>query len=103
QLADLRESGSIEQDADVVMFIYREEYYLTRTEPVRRPEENDEKFNTRHDDWRKRCEQVYGKAEVIVAKQRHGPTGNVKLRFEGAITKFDNLSAEDGYDTEPHY
>jgi replicative DNA helicase len=94
QLSDLRESGSIEQDADVVMFVYREEYYLTRTEPARRAEESDQKFNERHDDWRQRCEQTYGKAEVIVAKQRHGPTGIVRLSFEGSITKFDNLPAD---------
>jgi replicative DNA helicase len=94
QLADLRESGSIEQDADVVMFVYREEYYLTRTEPTRRAEESDQKFNERHESWKERCEQTYGKAEVIVAKQRHGPTGIVRLSFEGAITKFDNLPAD---------
>ncbi len=91
QLADLRESGSIEQDADVVMFVYREEYYLTRTEPARRAEESDQKFNERHDAWKQRCEETYGKAEVIVAKQRHGPTGIVRLSFEGQFTKFGNL------------
>jgi replicative DNA helicase len=94
QLSDLRESGSIEQDADVVMFVYREEYYLTRTEPARRPEESDQKFNERHDDWKQRCERSYGKAEVIVAKQRHGPTGIVRLSFEGQYTKFGNLAAD---------
>jgi replicative DNA helicase len=94
QLADLRESGSIEQDADVVMFVYREQYYLERTEPTRRAEESDQKFNERHEAWRIRCEQTYAKAEVIVAKQRHGPTGVVRLSFEGAITKFDNLPAD---------
>jgi replicative DNA helicase len=94
QLADLRESGSIEQDADVVMFVYREEYYLTRTEPSRRGEESDQKFNERHEAWRQRCEQTYGKAEVIVAKQRHGPTGIVRLSFEGQFTKFGNLAAD---------
>ncbi len=95
QLADLRESGSIEQDADVVMFVYREEYYLTRSEPTRRAEESDQRFNERHDAWKQRCEQTYGKAEVIVAKQRHGPTGIVRLAFEGSITKFDNLPADE--------
>ena len=95
QLADLRESGSIEQDADVVMFVYREEYYLQRGEPTRRAEENDQRFNERHDAWKQRCEQTYGKAEVIVAKQRHGPTGVVRLAFEGHITKFDNLPADE--------
>jgi replicative DNA helicase len=95
QLADLRESGSIEQDADVVMFIYRDEYYLQREEPTRRTDESDQRFNERHDAWRQRCEQTYGKAEVIVAKQRHGPTGIVRLAFEGQFTKFDNLAADD--------
>ncbi len=97
QLSDLRESGSIEQDADVVMFVYREEYYLTRGEPSRRPDESEERFNERHDQWKQRCEQAYGKAEVIVAKQRHGPTGIVRLKFDGHITRFDNLAAEDSY------
>ncbi len=95
QLADLRESGSIEQDADVVMFVFREEYYLTRSQPTRRPEESDERFNERHEAWRVRCEQVYGRAEVIVAKQRHGPTGTVRLSFEGATTKFGNITEEE--------
>jgi replicative DNA helicase len=95
QLADLRESGSIEQDADVVMFVYREEYYLTRSEPTRRAEESDQRFNERHDAWKQRCEDTYGKAEVIVAKQRHGPTGLVRLSFDGSITKFDNLPADE--------
>jgi replicative DNA helicase len=90
-LADLRESGSIEQDADVVMFIFREEYYLSRGEPTRRPEETDDKFNDRHDRWRERCEATYGLAEVIIAKQRHGPIGTVKLHFEAETTKFDNF------------
>ena len=94
-LADLRESGSIEQDADVVMFIFREEYYLQKAEPTQRADENDEKFNERHDQWQERCEKAYGKAEVIVSKQRHGPTGTVTLHFEGATTKFSNYVAED--------
>jgi len=90
-LSDLRESGSIEQDADVVMFIFREEYYLSRAEPTRRPDEGDDKFNDRHDRWRERCEQTFGLAEVIIAKQRHGPIGTVKLHFEPETTKFDNF------------
>jgi replicative DNA helicase len=90
QLADLRESGSIEQDADVVMFIFREEYYLSRAEPMQRPDEDSTKFNDRHDKWRERCEQTYGLAEVIIAKQRHGPIGTVKLHFEAETTKFNN-------------
>jgi replicative DNA helicase len=91
QLSDLRESGSIEQDADVVMFVFREQYYLERAEPARRPEEAEDKFNDRHDRWKERCEQVYGTAEVIVAKQRHGPTGTVRLSFDGQTTKFDKI------------
>ncbi|MBV9150230.1 MAG: replicative DNA helicase [Alphaproteobacteria bacterium] len=91
QLADLRESGSIEQDSDVVMFIFREEYYLSRGEPTHRPEESPEKFNDRYDRWKERCESAYGVADVIIAKQRHGPIGTVKLHFEAETTKFDNF------------
>jgi replicative DNA helicase len=94
-LSDLRESGSIEQDADVVMFVYREEYYLSRSEPSQRPEETIEKFGDRHDRWKERCEQVYGLAEIIVAKQRHGPIGPVKLRFAHETTRFDNFMSDD--------
>jgi replicative DNA helicase len=90
-LADLRESGSIEQDADVVMFIFREEYYLSRGEPTRRPEESDDKFNDRYDRWKQRCEAAFGMADIIIAKQRHGPIGTVKLHFEAETTKFDNF------------
>ncbi|UYN93200.1 MAG: replicative DNA helicase [Enhydrobacter sp.] len=103
QLADLRESGSIEQDADVVMFIYRDDYYLQREEPKRRDNETAEHYNARHDDWRQRCEQQYGKAEVIVAKQRHGPTGIVRLSFEGQFTKFGNLPADAGSSDGPAF
>jgi len=94
-LADLRESGSIEQDADVVMFIFREEYYVGRAEPMRRPDEPDDKFNDRCDRWAKDVERVAGLAEVIIAKQRHGPIGTIKLTFEGKITKFDNYVGGD--------
>ena len=93
-LADLRESGSIEQDADVVMFIFREEYYLSR-EPIRRPEEAESKFSERYQEWRERLEKVHGLGEIIVAKQRHGPIGTVKLRFDAETTKFDNYMAPD--------
>ncbi|MDD4616069.1 MAG: replicative DNA helicase [Alphaproteobacteria bacterium] len=91
QLADLRESGSIEQDADVVMFVYREEYYHSRSEPSRRPEEDEGKFNDRYARWMQRGEEVNNIAEVIVAKQRHGPIGTVKLHFDGQFTRFSNL------------
>jgi replicative DNA helicase len=87
----LRESGSIEQDADVVMFVYREQYYLERAEPGRRPEESEEKFNTRYADWQKRCSEVFNTAEAIIAKQRHGPVGSVRLFFDGQYTRFGDL------------
>ncbi|MCP4380061.1 MAG: replicative DNA helicase [Hyphomicrobiales bacterium] len=87
QLSDLRESGSIEQDADVVLFIYREEYYLQNKEP---------KPNTiEHAQWQQEMEDVHGIAEVIIGKQRHGPTGTVRLLFEDRITRFSNLAHSD--------
>lgn len=91
QLADLRESGTIEQDADVVMFIFREQYYLERSEPSQRPDESDDKFLKRHEDWMQRCERAHNIGEVIIAKQRHGPIGTVKLFFEGEFTRFGDL------------
>ncbi len=94
-LSDLRESGSIEQDADVVMFVFREEYYLMRSPPTQRPEESQEKYNDRIEKHRQRCEEVYGLAEIHVAKQRHGPIGKVTLRFDGNTTKFDNYVSGD--------
>ena len=87
QLSDLRESGSIEQDADVVMFIFREEYYLSNKEP--RPGTDE------HIKWQTEMAAVHGKAEVIIGKQRHGPTGTVNLQFDGAVTRFDNLAREE--------
>ena len=84
QLADLRESGSIEQDADVVMFVFREEYYLERKEP---------KLGTiEHGEWQSKMNEILGTADIIIGKQRHGPTGNVKVEFEGIYTKFKNAS-----------
>ena len=90
-LSDLRESGSIEQDADVVMFVYREEYYHARSEPSRRADEDESKFNQRHQRWMERGEEVRNIAEVLIAKQRHGPIGTVPLHFDGQFTKFSNL------------
>jgi replicative DNA helicase len=87
QLSDLRESGSIEQDADVVLFIYREEYYLQNKEPKPGTEE--------HLKWQTEMDRVHGKAEVIIGKQRHGPTGAVQLQFEANITRFSTLAKED--------
>ncbi len=89
QLSDLRESGSIEQDADIVMFVYREEYYLSRTEPPADP--NDPSSNEKWANWRKRMDVVYGTAEVIIGKQRHGPIGTVKLAFDARLTRFGDL------------
>ena len=89
QLSDLRESGSIEQDADVVMFVFREEYYAERKKPS---ETNvDEMLK-----WQGEMSQVHGRAEVIIGKQRHGPTGTVQLAFEAQFTRFGNL-ARDAY------
>jgi replicative DNA helicase len=94
-LADLRESGTIEQDADVVMFVFREQYYTERQQPMRRPDESDEKFNDRCQRWAADMERVDGLAEVIVAKQRHGPIGKVTMRFEGRTTRFSDYAAGD--------
>ncbi|TIW31382.1 MAG: replicative DNA helicase, partial [Mesorhizobium sp.] len=86
QLSDLRESGSIEQDADVVMFVYREEYYLKNREPKPGTDE--------YIKWENEMNEMRGKAEVIVAKQRHGPTGSVSLAFQGEFTRFSDLAEE---------
>jgi replicative DNA helicase len=87
QLSDLRESGSIEQDADVVMFIYREAYYMGRAEP--------REGSPEHLTWQEEMDRIHNVAEVIIGKQRHGPIGTVKLHFHGELTKFSNL-ARDG-------
>jgi replicative DNA helicase len=93
-LADLRESGSIEQDADVVMFLFREEYYKSR-EPIRGPDETEDKFDRRYEAWKEELEKVHGIGEIIIAKQRHGPIGTIKLRFDAQTTRFDNFAASD--------
>jgi replicative DNA helicase len=85
QLSDLRESGSIEQDADVVMFVYRDEYYKEREKPG---DHELEKMAA----WQQIMEQVHGKAEVVIGKQRHGPIGTVELAFEGRFTRFSDLA-----------
>ncbi len=87
QLSDLRESGSIEQDADVVLFVFREEYYLKNKEPKAGTEE--------HFKWQAEMDQAHGRAEVIIGKQRHGPTGTVQLAFQADVTRFTNLARED--------
>lgn len=89
-LSDLRESGSIEQDADIVMFVYREEYYVQSREPKRPTEGDDAKIFDDHAKWAADMERVFGLAELIIAKQRHGATGKVKMRFENKITRFSD-------------
>ena len=91
QLSDLRESGTIEQDADMVMFIYRDEYYLQQREPKRTNFDNAAKFEDALAEWRQVSTEVHNKAELIIAKQRHGPTGMLGLMFEGEFTRYDNL------------
>ncbi|NQZ14853.1 MAG: replicative DNA helicase [Alphaproteobacteria bacterium] len=95
-LSDLRESGSIEQDADVVQFVYRREYYLSREEPQKNPGEDDGKFNDRYADWQRDLAECASKAECIVVKQRHGPIGSVPLYFDSSRTRFSDL--EERYD-----
>jgi replicative DNA helicase len=91
-LSDLRESGSIEQDADMVWFVYREDYYVASREPKQPHEGDDAKTHDAHAAWQAEMERVYGLAELIVAKQRHGSTGKVRLRFEPRITRFSDLA-----------
>ncbi len=90
QLSDLRESGSIEQDADVVMFVYRESYYLSRTEPREGTPE--------HLTWQEEMDKVRNLAEVIIGKQRHGPIGVVQLHYNEDLTKFSDLAREGRYE-----
>mgnify|MGYP001202038308 FL=1 len=85
-LSDLRESGAIEQDADIVMFVYRDEYYLQNNQPPPGTEQ--------HTSWLARMDEVHGKAEVLIRKHRHGPTSNVQLQFEERLTKFSDLARE---------
>lgn len=101
QLADLRESGSIEQDADVVMFIYRQAYYDRQREPQHRAEESVDEFQSRHAAWIEHMEAIDHKATLIIGKNRHGPTRDMQLFFDGAITKFSNWEEND--DSAPDY
>ena len=94
QLSDLRESGSIEQDADCVMFVYRESYYLGRAEPREGSEE--------HLKWQQDMDQLQHVAEVIIGKQRHGPIGTVRLSFDADTTRFGNLARDGRYDAYSH-
>jgi replicative DNA helicase len=100
QLSDLRESGTIEQDADVVMFVFREEYYHSRAEPSRRDTEDERKYNDRYEQWQQRGTEIHNVAEVIIGKQRHGPIGTVRLFFDGTFTKFGNLANPERYESD---
>jgi replicative DNA helicase len=98
QLSDLRESGSIEQDADVVMFVYRDEYYLAQRAPKEIGFDHSDKFHTAMDKWQQDMERVHNQAELLLAKQRHGPTGTIRLFFEAEFTRFADLDlAHDGH------
>lgn len=91
QLSDLRESGSIEQDADIVMFVYREIYYLKQDTPKQHLNENNEKFKVREAEWEQKKIDMENMAEAIIAKQRHGPVGDVKMYFNGEFGQFSDL------------
>jgi len=95
QLSDLRESGTIEQDADQVMFIYREEYYLEQREPQQGRFDNEEKYRAAVDKWKQDMERAHNKADLIIAKQRHGPTGGIQLFFEAEFTRWADLEHAD--------
>ena len=101
QLSDLRESGTIEQDADQVLFIYRDEYYLQQRAPKQMAFESEDKYHDALEKWQRDMDQVYNKAELFIAKQRHGPTGKVDLFFEAEFTRFADLDSHhhgDGHD-----
>jgi len=91
QLSDLRESGTIEQDADMVLFIYRDEYYLQQRAPKQMAFDSEDKFQSALDKWQRDMEQVHNKAEILIEKQRHGPTGKIDVLFEGEYTRFADL------------
>ncbi len=101
QLADLRESGSIEQDADVVMFIFREEYYLDKDKPQRDFDEDSTHYSDKFEKWQEKKSEVENIAEVIVAKQRHGPTDSINLYFDGALTRFADFDRHHGSNDYP--
>ncbi|MEO8715647.1 MAG: replicative DNA helicase, partial [Acetobacteraceae bacterium] len=96
QLSDLRESGTIEQDADCVMFVYRDDYYLRQREPKQIAFDSEDKYQTQMEKWKRDMEQVHNKAELIIAKQRHGPTGKIDLFFEAEFTRFADLDQTHG-------
>lgn len=98
-LSDLRESGSIEQDADAVMFVYRDQYYLQQRQPKETAFDSTDKYQTALEDWQRKMDLAHNRAELILEKQRHGPTGVVHLFFEGEFTRFGDLDLvhEGGY------
>ena len=93
-LSDLRESGSIEQDADLVLFVFREEYYWNKTEPSKKFDESSEKYDERYTNWVNKGKEIRGKAEVIIAKNRHGPVGKADMYFKDSYTKFSDLISD---------
>ncbi len=95
QLSDLRESGTIEQDADVVIFIYRQEYYQERAEPKLTGTESSVSFHEKYSKWQENLKKCKNIADIIVAKQRHGPIGNLQLHFEAKLTKFSNYTSNE--------
>ena len=100
-LSDLRESGSIEQDADLVLFVFREEYYHTKLEPFKKSEETETNYGERFDKWKKHAENIRNKADIIIAKNRHGPIGKADLSFTDRFTRFSDLIS-DNYISEEH-
>jgi replicative DNA helicase len=94
-MSDLRESGSIEQDADIVMFVFRENYYIHNAEPKQQEGEAPDKFLKKHDEWMQRDRETANLAEVIIGKNRHGSTGPVRLFWNGEFTQFGNLAEDD--------
>ncbi|NPD65823.1 replicative DNA helicase [Lichenicola cladoniae] len=96
QLSDLRESGSIEQDADAVMFVYRDEYYLQQRIPKDTMFESNDKFQVAMEAWQHKMELAHNKAELLLEKQRHGPTGKIDLFFEGEFTRFADIDLVHG-------
>ncbi len=95
-LSDLRESGSIEQDADVVMFVFRDEYYLQQRAPKQLGFDNDDKFHTAVEKWQRDMDTVHNRAELLIEKHRHGATGKIDLYFEGEFTRFADLDLQHG-------
>jgi len=94
-MSDLRESGSIEQDADIVMFVYRENYYIQNEEPKQKANETTEHLQTRLEEWQNRCRATANLAEIIIGKQRHGPTGTIQLFWNGDFAQFGNLAKDE--------